>query len=686
MGLWFQVLSCLLAVMSKIQTQKSDCSPYQDLLSCQTSSTDAYGYHCSSAEDQCATYIVLHVNSYFSSLTNLTSYLGLNPFVIADTNGLSPDTEFLPLDQPLLIPILCKCSVSTGFYQATANKTAVKGESFYSIAGSLEGLTTCKAIQEQNPGVSPWNLEEKAKLLVPLRCACSKSKLSKFKLLLSYPIREGDTVSGLAIKFNTTEEAILSANNESLRLIFKPDQTLLPFSSILIPVKGKPVIGPALLKPREPNLRFPATDIPIIKRKPKMWKVGVYIAVTGVIVGAAIAIAVVFLFLHLKKIKNKKNKKKKKKNSDVELQQLSLSVRTTSDKKVSFEGSGQDPIDRQSFDTTPRKVLIETYTIDELRKATEDFSSSNLIEGSVYHGRLNGKNMAIKRTSPEIAGKVDISLVCDPAHHHPNIIKLMGTCFTDGPDAFLVFEYAKNGSLKDWLHGGLAMKNQFISSCYCFLTWNQRLRICLDIALALQYMHQIMNPSYVHQNIKARNIFLDEDFNAKIANFGMSRCIEDETEHPDFSSTSPATWSLGYLSPEYVQQGIISPKMDIFAFGVVLVEVLSGQTPVSRPENKQESGGSVWLSEKIKSVLVSENPDEELREFVDKALGENYSVDSVFVLANLARSCVEDDPGLRPNAVQIVDKLSRLVEEAQDGSEEHFLICESSCKPLVKQY
>lgn len=647
----------------------------QSLLSCQTTSADAPGYHCNSRglQDQCKTFAILHTSSYFSSLSNLSFYLGLNRFVIAATNGFSANTEFLPKDQPLLIPIDCKCS--GGFFQAPVTKTTIKGESFYSISKSLEGLTTCKAIREKNPGISQENLDGKVQLQVPLRCACPSSTdvIPATRLLLSYPVSAGDTIFNLAIKFNTTPEAIISANNRSLTA-FKP-ASLVPLTSLLIPLGGKPTLGP-LAKPNEPNLHFPASSLPVInphKKKSKMWKIGVYIAVTGAVVGGIIAIAAAFLVMQLMK----KKKQVSSKEADMELQKLSLSVRTTSDKKVSFDES-QHHFDSQIIDTTPRKVLVETYTVEELKRATEDFNSGNQIEGSVYLGRLNGKNLAIKRMPPETISKVELRLFEDATHHHPNIIRVVGACLSEGPDSFLVLEYAKNGSLKDWLHGGLAMKNQFIASCYCFLTWNQRLKICLDVAVALQYMHHIMHPSYVHRNIKSRNIFLDEEFNAKIGNFGMAGCVEDDTKEPDFNSTNPASWSHGYVAPE-AHQGVVSSSTDMFSFGVVLLEVLSGQTPITRPDDNGE--GSIWLSKKIRSILQSENEDE-LREWVDSAMGENYSFDEAVALANIARACTEEDPSLRPTSGEIVEKFLRLVEESTEG--EQILICESSCKPLVK--
>ncbi|XP_052196976.1 protein LYK2 [Diospyros lotus] len=628
----------------------------QALLGCDPASPEASGYRChgNGSPDQCRTFAVLRANSYYSSLLNLTSFFGIDRLALQQANSFSDGTESLPIDRPLLIPLDCKCDGA--FFHAVLRRTAIEGESFHGIAESLEGLTSCKSIQEKNPGVQAWNLRDKLQLLIPLACACPDS--SQTKLLLSYPVTRGDTIFGLALKFNVTPESIIAVNNRS-GTSFKPEN-LLPFSTVLIPAKGRPVFSP----PAIPNLGLLYPH----KRKPKMWKVGVYIGVSGLVFGAGIATAAAFLVIQRRK------KKQMRKMADLELQQLGLSIRTTSEKKVSFDQGSQDTLDGRIVDSTPHKMVLEAYTIEELRKATEDFSSSNLIEGLVFHGRLNGKNLAIKRTQRETLSKVDFSLFQDATHHHPNIIRLMGTCSREVSNSFLVFEYAKNGSLKDWLHGGLAMKSQFIASCYCFLNWNQRLRICLDVATALQYMHHIMIPSYVHRNIRSRNIFLDEEFNAKVGNFGMAACVEDLTEN------QPLSWNKGYLAPEYLQKGIVSRSLDIFAYGVMVLEVLSGKTAITRGNEERED--SVWLSQKIKSILESENA-EDLRGWMDNALGEKYSFDAAVTLANLARACVDDDPALRPSAGEIMEKVSRLVEELPEG-EPSTSICESSSKPLVQ--
>ncbi|KAI3457851.1 hypothetical protein Pfo_014514 [Paulownia fortunei] len=643
----------------------------RNFLSCDT--TSSLGYFCNENgfQENCKTYAILRANSLYSSLSNLSSYLGISPAELAEANSFSAGTGLFSNAQPLLIPIDCKCNTG-GFFEAEVRKTTMKGESFDEIAESLEGLTSCKAIREKNPRIPPWNLKERISLLVPLKCACPSSvELRKF--LLSYPVREGDTLAKLAIEFNVTLESIVSANNRYSRAGFKLKNGLVPLSTLLIPVEGKPIIG-FLGKPQEPNFSYPAATIQDRnshkRRNPKMWMIGVYAAIGIVGLLASIATGATFFFLQYWKRKRKRQDSIK--NEDSELQQrLNLSVRTTSDNRVSLEGS-QYNFDDPIADASPHKMLVENYSFEELQKATEDFSLSNLIKGSVYHGRLKGKNLAIKRTPSDIVSRIDFFLCHGRIHRHPNIIKLLGTCVTEGPDSFIVLEYAKNGSLKDWIHGGLAIKSQFIASCNCFLTWNQRLKICLDVATALQYMHHSINPSYVHRNIRSRNIFLGEEFNAKVGNFGMASFVEHKNEDQ---------WNKGYLAPEYIIKGTISPSMDVFAYGVVLLEVLSGKPPIRRDEETGE-GNFIKLSDEIKHILQSEDT-EELREWMDSSLAENYSFDRAVMLANLARSCLEDDPSSRPNAGEIVEKLLRLVEELPE--EDQFNICENSCKPLVKR-
>ncbi|KAG8384956.1 hypothetical protein BUALT_Bualt04G0172100 [Buddleja alternifolia] len=614
---------------------------------------DKDGFH----QEKCKTFAIFRASSRYSSPSNLSSDLGISPSELAQANGLSADTDFFSNDQPILIPIECKCN-SDKFFEAEVRKATIKGESFYDITEAFEGLTNCKAIRDKNPSISPWNLEERINLLVPLKCGCPSSvELRKF--LLSYPVKEGDTLVELALMFNVTVESIVFANDKYSKAGFKQENRLLPLSTLLIPVEGKPSIR-FLAKPEDSNMSIQVRDKHKRRNHKKRKMIGIYVAIAIFSLLTIIAIGVAAFFL----LKRKKRRQDSIKNIDVEQQQLSLSVRTTSDKKVSFEGSQYNFDDPSAETTTPRKMLVENYSFEELQKATEDFNVSNLIEGSVFHGRLKGKNLSIKRTSSEFISKIDVQLFHERIHRHPNLLRFLGTCVMDGSDSFIVHDYAKNGSLKDWIHGGLAIKSHFIASCSCFLTWNQRLKICLDIATALQYMHHIINPSYVHRHIKSRNIFLDEEFNAKLGNFGMANCVENEHQ-----------WNKGYLAPEFINKGLISPSIDVFAYGVVLLEVLSGKPPIRRDDDN-----FIKVTDEIKSILESEDA-EELKEWMDSSLGENYSFDGAVMLANLARSCVEDDPSSRPNAGEIVEKLLRLVQELPECDQ--FNVSESSCKPLV---
>lgn len=421
-----------------------------------------------------------------------------------------------------------------------------------------------------------------------------------------------------------------------------------------------------------------------------MWMIGVYIGIGAFALVTSMAVAVAFLFFHWKKEQSNISSK----NTDLELQHLNLSIVTTSEKKISFDGSIDGSVTgriKETAHTTPRKKnLMETFTSEELKKGTENFSSSNLIEDSVYLARLNGKDMAIKRISTDLVSKIDFRFLHNPIHHHPNLIRLLGACVTESPNSYLVYEYANNGSLKDWLHSGLATKSHFIASCSCNLTWNQRLRICLDVATSLQFMHHVMNPPYVHTNIKSRNIFLDEELSAKVGNFGMPRCVDDESGHEkgDFQlqrylsgpgGLPVAYWSKGYIAPEYLEKGVISTGTDVFAYGIVLLEILSGKTPITIGNDLRE----VWLNEKIKSVLASENA-QELRDWIDNALGDDYSFDAAVTMANLARACVEEEPSLRPNAVEIVEKVSRLMDEMPPQGDEFSIAAEGPGKPLFK--
>ncbi|KAF8081804.1 hypothetical protein N665_0866s0012 [Sinapis alba] len=514
-------------------------------------------------------------------------------------------------------------------------------ESFSSYVCHSNLHIDCRSIRDKNPQVSEESLDENVKLRLAVKCCCPQEE---GRFLVTYPVSDqGESVSSMADRFNTTEDAIVSANNNS---------GVVPRTPALIPLYHKP----------QNATLFPSRQK---KKLSKMKKL--MIAVCSAIAGVIGLITLMVLgYLHWKKETRLQSWIS---NKDPETRQLSLSIRTTSDKKISFEGGSQDGSILDSVlvvgTTTPRKPLVEIYAFEELEKATDSFSSSNHIQGSVYFGSLNGKDLAIKQVSAGVIKTFDFGLLNDQSHYYShNLMRVLGTCFREshqgggGGCSYLVFEYAKNGSLWDWLHNKLAIKNQFIESCYCFLAWKQRIKICHDVAIALKFMHRI---NYVHGNIMSRNIFLNEDLRGKVGNFGISSKDDNIVR-----SMSPAT--------------------DVFAYGIILMEVLSGQTPemlLGTQEQEEENRVPEW--KRLRAVLIGEK--EMLREVMDSTLGESYSVDSAYEMARIARDCTAEEAELRPSAAEIAEWVSRLVDEddALVIERDNTLISESSYKPLVRK-
>ncbi|CAL9219286.1 unnamed protein product [Arabidopsis halleri] len=633
-----------LSSLSPTSTSHS-CDPVQE----EEEEASSFGYVCHSNLQKCNTFAILKA---FNSISNLSYHLGLD----AD--------EFVPQGQLLLIPIECRCNGS--IYEANLIKTCVKGDTFRSVSQSLQGLTSCLSIREKNPDISEDKIGDNVKLRLAIRCSCPQQGVSNASFLVTYPVGVRDSVTSLAVRFNTTEDAIVSANNKS---------GVVPLKPALIPLDHKPE------KPGSRNVTTEDRQ----KRKPskkKRAKMKLMIAVSSAIAGVfGLVTLMVFGYLHWKKETRMQTQTQKWiSNKDPENRHLSLSIRTTSDKKISFEGS-QDGSILDSHNTvgttTPRKPVLEIYAFEELEKATENFSSSNHIKGSVYFGSLKGKDLAIKQVSADAVKRFDFGLLNDQSHYYNhNLIRVLGTCFREiDQDSYLVFEYAKNGSLWDWIQNKLAIKNQFIESCYCFLAWKQRIKICHDVAIALKYMHRI---NYVHGNIKSRNIFLNEDLRGKVGNFGMSKCLTNEL-----------------ATEENLIEGSLSPASDVFAYGIIVMEVLSGKTPEMLLGLQEQETTSLGTQEncvsewnRLRRVLGDK---EKLREMMDSTLGESYSVDSAFELASIARDCTAEEAESRLSAAEIAERVSRLVDDDEDEEDEAVterestLISESSYKPLVKK-
>ncbi|XP_065016213.1 proline-rich receptor-like protein kinase PERK4 isoform X4 [Musa acuminata AAA Group] len=234
--------------------------------------------------------------------------------------------------------------------------------------------------------------------------------------------------------------------------------------------------------------------------------------------------------------------------------------------------------------TVSAGLTKRSFTYQELVIATNNFSAVNLLgEGGfshVYKGTLsNGTEAAIKRLKDTTSKQTDVEFMKEAdilsLVHHRHLVSLIGCCISEG-NWLLVCEYVPNKTLKFHLHD----REQPT------LAWKDRFRIALDSAKGLAYLHEDCQPRVIHRDIKAANILLDHSFRAKIADFGIAKHFSDEKTH--ISTVVKGTH--GYLSPEYVSSGKLTDKSDVFSYGVLLLELITGRRPVHLADWANEDG------------------------------------------------------------------------------------------------
>nr|AMM43002.1 LRR-RLK [Vernicia montana]AMM43025.1 LRR-RLK [Vernicia montana] len=288
---------------------------------------------------------------------------------------------------------------------------------------------------------------------------------------------------------------------------------------------------------------------------------------------------------------------------------------------------------------------INHFSYNELRSATDNFHSANKLGrggfGTVYKGTLkSGRQVAVKTLSAqskqgvrEFLNEIDtISKV-----RHPNLVELLGCCIQE-TNRILVYEYVENNSLDQALLGS---KNSCIK-----LDWKKRSAICLGIARGLTYLHEELVPHIVHRDIKASNILLDKEFNPKIGDFGLAKLFPDNITH----ISTRIAGTTGYLAPEYALGGQLTLKADVYSFGVLILEIISGRSSVKASWGETQKLLLEWawqLHEEGKHL-----------ELVDPELGE-FSEEEVIRHMKVAFFCTQGAANRRPLMSQVVDMLSK---------------------------
>nr|KYP66978.1 putative serine/threonine-protein kinase At1g01540 family [Cajanus cajan] len=287
-----------------------------------------------------------------------------------------------------------------------------------------------------------------------------------------------------------------------------------------------------------------------------------------------------------------------------------------------------------------------TFTYEELARATDGFSDANLLGqggfGYVHRGILpNGKEVAVKQLKAgsgqgEREFQAEVEIISRV--HHKHLVSLVGYCIT-GSQRLLVYEFVPNNTLEFHLHG----KGRPT------MDWPTRLRIALGSAKGLAYLHEDCHPKIIHRDIKAANILLDFKFEAKVADFGLAKFSSDVNTHV----STRVMGTFGYLAPEYASSGKLTDKSDVFSYGVMLLELITGRRPVDKNQTFMEDSLVDWARPLLTRALEEDDFDS----LIDPRLMNEYDPNEMARMVACAAACTRHSAKRRPRMSQVVRAL-----------------------------
>ncbi|CAD6248960.1 unnamed protein product [Miscanthus lutarioriparius] len=316
---------------------------------------------------------------------------------------------------------------------------------------------------------------------------------------------------------------------------------------------------------------------------------------------------------------------------------------------------------------TDRPSNLRVFSFAELKSATRNFSRSLMVGeggfGCVYRGviktsdepseqieiavkQLNRKGLQASLGQKEWLTEMNVLGIVD----HPNLVKLIGYCAADderGVQRLLVYEYMPNGSVDDHLS----------SRSTSTLSWPMRLKVALDSARGLKYLHEEMEFQVIFRDLKTSNILLDENWDAKLSDFGLAR--HGPAEGLTHVSTA-VVGTLGYAAPEYMQTGRLTAKSDIWSYGVLLYELITGRRPIDRNRPKSEQKLLDWVKPYISDV-------KRFPIIVDPRLEGHYNLKSMTKLSSVANRCLVRMPKSRPKMSEVYDMVQKIVDSVGTG-------------------
>lgn len=628
---WFLVLLTLFVYSSSADQQ------YYDPSDCYSeASYPGSKYTCNiSSQTACKTFLVYRANQHFQTVSKISGLFNVRSDAVLKLNNLTSSFEVLQPGREVLVPITCSCRGQ--FFQANFSYTVSAENTSYSeiACEDFEGLLKLLSLTEENPSRGNHTVTTGSKLQVPLRCACLDNfttTSNKVKYLVTYPIVEGDETIRLSKKFDISPEELWEVNH------LEPSPTVFPRTTILLPLEDiPPVINfnfPAGSPPPTPGF-LPTIPVEKARKNTKLTR-NIYIA--GCVVGfSLLLVALLSCGLLVKALK--KWKVEKYQCSTPRGSPMSCSSPRSSPRLQT--GTGSSPNSCLSPDLLVGiKFSLLNYSIEKIKKATRDFSEENKISSEVYEGLMDSDKVMIKRLRFEDTRQV---IDVHSRINHINIVKLQGVCYgeNDFSWSYLVFDFPGN-CLRNYLSDPPDDHP---------LSWGKRAKIAFDIATGLHYLHRYTFPSYAHMRVNTRNIFVTANCRAKLGNIGATLMVRSSSSGGTYNKSKSVR---GWIAPEFLLHSSASEKVDIFAFGVVLLELLSG---------REDSDGKLF-KESIRFLGGGDSEGgcfEQLKSFMDPKLKEDYSLAEALCLAVLAKACVEDDPLHRPSMDDIVKVIARMV-------------------------
>ncbi|PRQ51099.1 putative protein kinase RLK-Pelle-LysM family [Rosa chinensis] len=555
----------------------------------------------------------------------------------------------------------CSCASGVNEYLTNTTFTVRSSEGYVSdvVNEAYGGLTFLpNSTRRARNGAVVW---------LRLLCGCSSGL---WNYLMSYVMGEGDSIESLASRFGVSMDSIEKVNG-----IVDPDNVTvgalyyIPLNS----VPGDPypleTISPAPSPaPAPPVDNLSANHVNHKAHLPYLWIVGS--------LGLVLVVIVIGIVLYVcLRSSNCCGEAQRSHSKDPDRKIRFHILRSPS----FFCGSGRFTCctsadwKQTNGDSSNQQITIPkalgshvldmekpvVFTYEEIFSSTDGFSDSRLLGngtyGSVYYGLLHEQEVAIKRMTVTKTKEflAEVKVLCRV--HHSNLVELIGYAATED-ELFLIYEYAQKGSLKSHLHDP---QNKGQTS----LSWIMRLQIALDAARGLEYIHEHTKAHYVHRDIKTSNILLDGAFRGKISDFGLAKLVGKTGEGE--ATVTKVVGTYGYLAPEYLSDGRATTKSDIYAFGVVLFEILSGKEAVIRTEGTVTKNPERRSLVSIMQAALKSAPDSmsmsSLKDYIDPNLMDLYPHDCLLKVAMIAKQCVDEDPILRPDMKQIVISLSQIL-------------------------